>query len=462
MPNHTQEIVVDDQAFHRELVDRGGGQFFESHLEAAVSDHGPHFFVRTGKLRADRRWKPEAHGSGSTRADPMPVEPGQQELSRPHLVLSDIGRNDRSSVGDFLEHIQDALSAEAALSGILERVLLSPLGALAQPLFGVGRFDTRNQVLEDQARISLDRDIRLDHLVEFSGIDVDVDLDGIAAELVEFSRNSIIPSRTDGHDEVTVHHRLVGIRGAVHAEHSEVQGMGFVGGSLAEERIDHRRTEFLGEGDHGLSGRGNHGALTHVKQRPAGGHQLLGGFGDFFGVAPSGHLVPREVDVVDKFGFARALGHVLREVDQYRSRSTRGGDMKRLPRHARDFLCVLDEIAVLDDRVGDARNVSLLEGILAEHGSDLLAAEDDDRRRVHVRRQEPRHRVGCARAGRHENDAGFPRRPGVAVRHVGGALFVPNQDQLDVRLHECVEDGHRSAAGQSENVFNALAFQALD
>jgi len=50
-----------------------------------------------------------------------------------------------------------------------------------------------------------------------------VNLDRIPAELGQLAGDAIIPAGTDGHDEIAVSHRLVGVGSAVHAQHPEVQ-----------------------------------------------------------------------------------------------------------------------------------------------------------------------------------------------------------------------------------------------
>ena len=53
-------------------------------------------------------------------------------------------------------------------------------------------------------------------------------------------------------------------------------------------------------------------------------------------------------------------------------------------------------------------------------------------------------------------------RSGVAVGHVGGALLVAHQDQLDLRVDQRVEDRHGSPTGEAKDVFDALPLQALN
>ena len=106
-------------------------------------------------------------------------------------------------------------------------------------------------------------------------------------------------------------------------------------------------------------------------------------------------------------------------------------DVERLAHDARNVVRALDQVAVLDDRVGDARDVGLLERVLAQARRDRLAGEHDHRHRVHHRRQQTGHRYGRARTRGHEHDARLAGGARVAIGHVGGALLVAHQDQLD-------------------------------
>ena len=91
-----------------------------------------------------------------------------------------------------------------------------------------------------------------------------------------------------------------------------------------------------------------------------------------------------------------------------------------------------------------------------------LAGDHDQRRRVHLRGEQARHGVGRARARGHQHHAGPAGGARVAVGHVGGALLVAHQDQLDRRVDERVEDRDRRAAREAEDVLHALALEAAD
>ena len=179
-------------------------------------------------------------------------------------------------------------------------------------------------------------------------------------------------------------------------------------------------------------------------------------------VRVSGDGVAGQVHLLDERRRARRAGHVLGQIDQHRPGAPRRRQVERLARDARDVVRVLHQVGMLHHRVGDAGDVGLLEGVLAQHRRDGLAGEHDHRARIHQRGQQAGHRVGRARARGHQHDARLAGRTRVAVRHVRRALLVADEDQLDLRVDERVEDRHRGAARQPEDVLDPFAFQAAD
>ena len=274
--------------------------------------------------------------------------------------------------------------------------------------------------------------------------------------------DAVVPAAADRHDQVAADHRLVRVGRPVHAHHPEVERMGLVDGALAEQRGDQRGAQLLGERGDGLARIREHGSVPDVEQRPARLAQQPSGLGDALGVAAQGDLIAGQIDLVGEGSRAGALADVLRHVDQHRTRPAGGRHVEGLAHDARDVVRALHQVGVLHDRIRDPGDVRLLEGVLAQHRQDLLAADHDHRRGVHQRREQAGHGVGRSRAGGDQHDAGPPGRARVSVRHVGRALLVAHQDQLDRGVDQRVEDRHRRAAGEAEDVLHALALEALD
>ena len=137
-------------------------------------------------------------------------------------------------------------------------------------------------------------------------------------------------------------------------------------------------------------------------------------------------------------------------------------DVERLGDDARQVVRVADQVVVLGHRQGDAVDVDLLEGVLADERRRHVAGDGDHRHRVEEGRPDPGDEVGGARAGgahAHADPAGDPR---VAVGGVGAALLVADEDvaQLRVVAEDVVERQDHAARIAEEDV-DALAEEGL-
>ena len=74
---------------------RAGGQLARGHLEAAVADDDPDLSSGPAKLGADRRREREAHRAEAARGDELPRDVVLVVLRFPHLVLADVGDDER-------------------------------------------------------------------------------------------------------------------------------------------------------------------------------------------------------------------------------------------------------------------------------------------------------------------------------------------------------------------------------
>ena len=157
-----------------------------------------------------------------------------------------------------------------------------------------------------------------------------------------------------------------------------------------------------------------------------------------------------------------AAGDVLGQIDQHRPGTAAGRQVKRFAHDARDVVGVLHQVGMLHHRVGDPGDVGFLEGVLAQHRRDGLPGEHDHRHRVHERGQQAGHGVGGARSRGHQHHARFTGGTRVAVGHVGGALLVAHQDQLDLGIDQRIEHRHGGATGKSKDVLDPFALQAAD
>ena len=92
----------------------------------------------------------------------------------------------------------------------------------------------RNQLLQYQARISVDRHIRLNNFAEFCRININMNLARSWAEFTHFPSNTIIPTGSDGHDHVTANNRLICVSGPMHTKHTNRQFMSLWEGTFPQ------------------------------------------------------------------------------------------------------------------------------------------------------------------------------------------------------------------------------------
>ena len=466
LADHAEVAVVEDEDLDGELVDGGGGQFKQGHLEAAVTGDGDDGFVGAGELGADGGGEAEAHGAGAAGGEPVVAGVVFVELGSPHLMLADVGGDDGFAFGELVELVDDLLHAEAALLFVGEGEFLFVGVEVLEPLGGGEFFDEGEEVTEDGFGVALDGDVDLDHFVELGGVDVDVDEFGVAAEHVGFADDAVVEAGADVEDEVGFAEGVVGVGGAVHAEHAEGEGVGFGEDAFAEEGGGDGAAEGFGEHEEFFVGAGDHGAL-------AGEDDGALGLGDEFGGFFDGGLVDFEgflgVVAGEVHGFVEGAGEgglafVFGDVDEDGSRAAGGGDVVGLFGDAGEVIGFLDEEVMFHHGLGDIEDVGFLECVFAEHPGDGLAAEDDHGDGVHLGGHEAGDGVAGAGAGGDENDGGLAGGAGVAVGHVNGALFVADEDELHVRFDgfEGVEDGEGGAAGVAEDVLDAEVGEGFD
>jgi hypothetical protein len=178
-------------------------------------------------------------------------------------------------------------------------------------------------------------------------------------------------------------------------------------------------------------------------------------------VRPLARPVAGQVRLV-RLGARRGVGDVDRQVDQHRARAAAGGDADGVDDRLRGVIRPLDRDRVLDQRLGDADHVRLLEGVRAAQRGLHLARDEQGRRRVHLRVGDRGDEVRRPGAGRADGDADAARRAGVALGGVAGGRLVAHQDVADRRIVEGVVDRQARPAGDAEDRVDAGALERAD
>ena len=292
-----------------------------------------------------------------------------------------------------------------------------------------------------------------------------MDLLRLRRERVEAAGDAVVEARADADHQVAVMHGVVGLEGAVHAEHAEPLLVGRRIGAEAHQRGGHReagRADQLAQQSRGVRAGIDH-AAAGVEDRPLRRGHHLDRVAHPLEVALDLRTIGLVLDVaLERIGAAGEL-HVLRDVDDDRAWAAVRGDVEGLVQDARQILDPAHQIIVLGAIAGDAGRVAFLERVRADEMGRHLAGDADQRDRIHQRVGETGDRVGRARAGGHQKDADLAGRAREAFCGMRRALLVAHENVADlVLMEDRVVDRQHRAAGIAEDELDALIFQRLD
>ena len=317
------------------------------------------------------------------------------------------------------------------------------------------------------------------HLADLGRIDVDV-CDELRArcELVRYAGHAVVEARAQRQHEVAILHRVVCIRGAVHAEHVQGQWIGGVEPAQAHQGGGHRQPEGVDECTQCGCRTGCDHATAGVDQRTFCLHQCSKE-GGTVGIAQyrlfhcaQTRAVASQRQLAGAMKLQRGVLHVLRHVHHHRAGTTAAGEGERGAQGRFQLRWIGDQEHMLGAGTHDVADRRFLERVAADCHRAHLTADHDQRDRVGHRVAHRRDHVGGAGAGgdhRHADLAGGTR---VARGHEARALFVGRHDQrhrlVAVVLQVCrvvAEHGvvHRQdgAAGIAEHHFDAFIGEYL-
>ena len=356
-------------------------------------------------------------------------------LDGPHLVLAHVGGHDGVLRGQAADGLQHLLGGEA-------RAALRLLGRaqgldVFRPLRVVILGDAPVQQLQHPFGVAHDVVVGEDVLVDLRAVNVDLDDLGLAGEGRRVQGHPVREAAAHGDKQVTLVAGHVAGPGAVHADHAGGQGVVAGEAAAAHDGDSHGGVQLFGQlfellvrpaTDHaaaadeqGALGLGDHlGQLVHVLLVGLRGLQVVaGGQGLDAGAGPV--LLPGNELIVD---LHRGGGDVLQKVDKHRAGPSRGGHGKGLAHHVGDGLGVPHQIGGLGDGHGDAGDVHLLEGVLAQQRFAHVAGDEHHGGGVHIGGGDAGGQVGGTGAAGGKAHAHLAGGAGIAVGGVGGPLLV--------------------------------------
>src|SRR5262249_24978203 len=137
---------------------------------------------------------------------------------------------------------------------------------------------------------------------------------------------------------------------------------------------------------------------------------------------------------------ALALLRIFRDIDQYRTWSSRFGDVKSFTQSSRDILGPSDKVVMLGDWQRDAGDVDFLKGIAADEPAANLTRNADYRRGTEHRCRDAGDHIRCPRPRGGNRDAALAAGSCETIRHMRRALLVAHQNVLNGRLSKRVID----------------------
>ena len=220
LDHHSQVLVVQHDGLGGDLLDVGGGQFLNVHQEGSVAIDVDHLLVGASHLGAQGRRVTVTHGTETGAGDELAGELVLVPLTRPHLMLADAGGDDRFTLRETPQFLDDHLGQDELLAVLLERLNMGriddlPLGRVAERSLGLpfchlavpggeglldalALGDERVHALQGVLEVSMDRQIGALVFVVFGGVDVQVDNGGSLGELAESPRHAVIKADAEG------------------------------------------------------------------------------------------------------------------------------------------------------------------------------------------------------------------------------------------------------------------------
>ena len=208
LANHAQRAVVEYDVDNRQIVILLGCQLIAVHAEAAVAGDVQDDLVRMGHLRANRSAQAEAHRAKAAGGEQLTRIIEVEMLNRPHLVLSDVGRDDGILRRELSEGGKHLTGGQMVNRSVVLRFSLEGEDILL-PLVVLHAWHTLQQQLQHAPRIADDVVVGLHVLVDFAAVDVNLDDFRVLGEGGGLERHAVGEAAADGDQQIAGVHRHV-------------------------------------------------------------------------------------------------------------------------------------------------------------------------------------------------------------------------------------------------------------
>ena len=318
---------------------------------------------------------------------------------------------------------------------------------------------------EKRPDVGVNRDMSVLVLVDLRSVDLHVDDASVLGELGELSGDAVIEADSQGQQEVRIVHGVVGVDGAVHAQHVERKVMIAGNRSQAVHGHRHGNARLGGELAQLFMGiRGQH-PPSAVDDGPLAARDGRDDLADRLRRRRRRQVVPGQVHrhIVIRVGYQGVL-NVLGDIDQDRAGPAGIGDMKCFLHHPCNVPGTLHQVVMLGDRAADFGHWRFLKGISANDVAGNLPRDRDQGNRVEFSVRQPGDQIERAGPGGGHDHAGLSRDSRVTFGREDPALLVPRQDGPDPVPESCqgLVHGHAGPAGVGKDDFDSVPYQRFD
>ena len=323
LAHHAHIFVVEDEDLHRKAILHRRGHFLHVHEDRGLARDVDDQRLGMGHLHADGGGQAIAHGAKAAGGHPAVGLLEVIVLGRPHLMLADFGGDVGVAIlGQLIEALHRILRLDGGRRRpIGQRLARAPMVDLLPPgaqsrVIGLVAFGApdRDHVFEHMGAIAHDGQVDLHVLVDGRWINIDVDLLRTRREGVEATGDAVVEPRADRDHEIAIMHGVIGLVGAMHAQHAQpVVAGGRIGAKPHEGRGD-------GEARHGDQFAQQRGrarariddAAARVKHRTLRPRHHGHGLADAVNVALQLGLIGLVLDVQGALIEAQRELHILR------------------------------------------------------------------------------------------------------------------------------------------------------
>ena len=225
--DHAEHAIVHDDDLHGNAVRRRRRHLLTVHHDAAVAREEDDLLSRSRDLRADGGGQTVAHRAETARRQEAARLLRIVVLCRPHLMLSDVGHDDRIVIGKLADRLNELLRHDAAFLLLVgKRLLIVHLDRVATPPGkACAQIAERGQLLLEErqrpAQVAEHAAVSDDILVHLDGIDLEVHDLCARCKSCNTARHAVIETHADGDEQIALLNCHVRRICAVHARHAE-------------------------------------------------------------------------------------------------------------------------------------------------------------------------------------------------------------------------------------------------